>query len=100
MRTQYDLRSAGWAYRALALCCVCLIAFTGFLATVHVHSDNAGVPDHSCSICALAHAGIAPVELASPVPLLERSTLWQAGAEVPHSLLFVSSDFIRPPPLD
>src|SRR6476661_8484855 len=99
MTCRPDLRTGTWAYRAVALCCVLLIALTGFIAAVHVHASNSGVPNHSCSVCALAHAGIAPADLGSPLPIFTRSTVIQASNQTPRSLLLVSSQFIRPPPL-
>jgi len=95
-----DLRSGTWAYRAVALCCVLLIAITGFVAAVHVHANGSGVPDHSCSVCALAHSGVAPTQVALALPVFARSALFQASAQAPLSLLLVPSQFIRPPPLD
>jgi hypothetical protein len=87
------------AYRFVALCCVLLIAITGFVAAVHVHANGSGVPDHSCSICALAHSGVAPAHAASALPVFARSELLQASAQALLSLLVVPSQFIRPPPL-
>jgi hypothetical protein len=83
----------------VALFCVLLIALTGFVTAVHVHANDSGVPNHSCSICALAHAGVAPAVLASPLPVFTRSALFQAPNQTPRSLLLVSSQYIRPPPL-
>src|SRR5690348_14854908 len=94
-----DLRTGSWAYRAVAVCCVLLIALTGFVAAVHVHANNSSVPNHSCSVCALAHAGVAPAVLASPLPIFTRSAIFQATSQTPRSLLLVSSQYIRPPPL-
>jgi hypothetical protein len=96
-----DMRPGNWAYRAVALCCVLLIAMTGFVAAVHVHThaNDSGVPNHSCSVCALAHSGVAPAQVASVVPVFARSALFQAYAQAPLSLLLVPSQFIRPPPL-
>src|SRR5436190_21942092 len=94
-----DLRSGTWAYRSIVLCCVLLIALTGFVSAVHVHSDRSGVPNHSCSVCALAHSGVAPSQAASILPVFARSALFQASARAPLSLLLVPSQFIRPPPL-
>ncbi len=94
-----DLRTGTSVYRAVALCCVVLIAMTGFVAAVHVHANNSGVPNHSCSICALAHSGVAPAQVASAVPVFARSALFQASPQAPLYLLLVPSQFIRPPPL-
>ncbi len=98
MKTQPYLRSRGWTHAAVAVCCVVLIALTGFIAAVHVHPDASAV-DHACSICALAHAGVAPAVSASPLPALVGSILALTIAQTPHAIFFVSSQFIRPPPL-
>lgn len=98
MSTQPHLRPQGWAYTAGAVCCVVLIALTGFIAAVHVHPDASAV-DHTCSVCALAHAGVAPAVSASPLPVLVGSILVLTISQTPHALLLVSSQFIRPPPL-
>jgi hypothetical protein len=94
-----DLRAGTWAYRAVALCCVLLIALTGFVAAVHSHANDSGIPNHSCSVCALAHAGVAPAELQTAPPVLVRSVVFHASPQTALSLLLVSSQFIRPPPL-
>ena len=94
-----DLWSGTWARRAVALGCVLLIALTGFVAAVHVHPGASGVPNHSCSVCALAHAGVAPVEFGSHLPVFVRAAVLQVADKAPHSLLLVSTQFIRPPPL-
>ena len=94
-----DLRSGTRGYRAVALCCVLLIALTGFVAAVHTHANDSGLPNHSCSICALAHAGVAPTQVASALPVFAGSALFQASEQAPLSLLLVPSQFIRPPPL-
>jgi hypothetical protein len=99
MKTQPYLRTGGWAYAAVAVCCVVLIALTGFVAAVHVHPASSGAANHSCSVCALAHAGVAPAQLASPLPALVGSILSVTVSQTPHAILFVSSQFIRPPPL-
>src|SRR5437899_221189 len=99
MTRKPDLRAGTWPYRAVALCCVLLIALTGFVAATHVHANDSGVPNHSCSVCALAHAGVAPAEVQTALPVLVRSAVFQASAQRPLSLLLVSSQFIRPPPL-
>jgi hypothetical protein len=98
MKTQHKSQPRAWAYTAVAVCCVVLIALTGFIAAVHVHPD-ASVIDHSCSICALAHAGVAPAVSASPLPVLVGSILALTVSQAPHTILLVSSQFIRPPPL-
>jgi hypothetical protein len=78
---------------------VFLILLAGFIAASHFHSDNPATPDHSCSLCALAHAGVVAVQLDLPVPLWVSSAVFEAVAETSHSLLLVSSLYIRPPPV-
>ena len=99
MQTQPYLRLRGWAYTAVAVCCVVLIALTGLVAVVHVHPEGSGAANHSCSVCVLAHAGVAPAISAGPVPALVGSILALTISQTPHSLILVSSQFIRPPPL-
>jgi len=99
MKMQPYSRFQGWAYAAMAVCCVLMVALTGFVAAIHIHPDGPGAANHSCSACALAHAGVAPAVSASPVPALVGSILALAISQTPHATLFVSSQFIRPPPL-
>jgi hypothetical protein len=99
MNLHSDLWLEKWAYRALAVGCVLLIAFTGFVAAVHVHANTSAVPNHACSVCALAHSGVAPAVLASHLPVFARSALLHAPLESSASLHIVPSQFIRPPPL-
>ncbi len=91
-------RALSLARRAGVLLCVLLIFFVGVVAAAHVHTRTAGLPDRSCSACALAHAGVAPVELSSPVPIFTGTALAETPTEVSHSLLVISSLYIRPPP--
>jgi hypothetical protein len=85
-------------YRAAAAVCVLLIFLTGFIAAVHFHADQSAASDRSCSVCALAHAGIAPVESEAQVPIFAPSVISEVLAAAPRSLLLISSQFIRPPP--
>jgi hypothetical protein len=96
MRSRLDLRNRTGAYRAIASLCVLLIFLTGLVAVVHFHADQTS--DHACSVCALAHAGIAPTQLGPQVPVFVPSSIAETSAAQPGSLLLVSSDFIRPPP--
>jgi len=99
MKTRPYLRLIGWAYTAVAVCCVVLIALTGFVAAIHVHPASSGAANHSCSVCALAHAGVAPAISASVLPALVGSIFAMTISRTPHSLILVSSQFIRPPPI-
>jgi len=89
---------SGSAYRAGALFCVLLVFLTSFVAVVHFHSNDSAVPDHLCSLCALAHAGVAVNSVAAPAPVFTPTALAELPATTPHSLLSVSSHYIRPPP--
>ena len=97
MKLRLDLRNRTGAYRVIASVCVLLIFLTGLVAVVHFHADQAAA-DHACSVCALAHAGIAPTQLGPQVPVFVPSRVAETSAAQPGSLLLVSSDFIRPPP--
>jgi hypothetical protein len=86
-------------YRAVAVLCVVLIFLAGFIAAVHFHVEGAGNFDRGCSVCALAHAGVAPVDSGPQEVLRVLSVIGEASTEISHSLLLDSSHFIRPPPL-
>ena len=99
MKTQHKSQPRAWAYTAVAVLCVFLIALTGFAAAMHVHPAGSAAANHSCSVCALAHAGVAPAVSACPLPVLVGSILALTISQAPHTILLVSSQFIRPPPL-
>jgi hypothetical protein len=80
------------------LVCVLLVLLTGFVAVAHFHANRSGSADRSCSLCALAHAGVAPNSISQPLPVFTRSSVAESAAPAQHSLLLVSSNFIRPPP--
>ena len=83
---------------ALSLLCILLVAFTGLVQAVHVHSDNSKLPSHECSICSVAHAGVLVGTVYRPVPLFVRRVA-PVLPQVAHSSFgFVSSLRIRPPP--
>lgn len=84
---------------ALVLLCALLVAFTGFIQAIHVHSDNSTVPSHECSICSVAHAGVISQALYRPVPVLVRAVLVVPANVVYKSSGFASSLHIRPPPV-
>ena len=99
MRIEEHQRSAKWAYAAVALVCIGLVVFTGSLAAIHVHAGHSRISSHPCSVCALAHSGIAPAALGSDLPVLVRTRLIPTSSQTLHSLLVTSAQFIRPPPL-
>jgi hypothetical protein len=86
------------AYRGGVWLCVLLVFLTSFVAVAHFHPNNSGSADHSCSLCALAHAGIAVNKIVQPAPLLAPSMLAETPAITSHSFLVVASHYIRPPP--
>ena len=90
-------RTLNVARRASAVLCVLLVLFISFVAVAHSHSSDSNT-DRSCSICALAHAGVVPVEIASQIPILIPAVISETAAESSRSLLLVSSSYIRPPP--
>jgi hypothetical protein len=91
-------RHSGFAHRGGALLCVLLVFLTSFVAVAHFHTNELGNIDHSCSLCALAHAGVAVSNIAAPTPIFAPSILAETPAIVSHSFLPVSSNYIRPPP--
>jgi hypothetical protein len=98
MKFSFDLRTHTGVYRAVAVLCVFLIFLTGFIAAVHFHADGSDSSDRSCSVCALAHAGVVPAEIGTQIPVLVPTVVSEVAAEKSHSLLLVSSSYIRPPP--
>jgi hypothetical protein len=69
MRCSFDLRIKSDVHRAAATFCILLIFLTGIITAVHFHADQSAASDHLCSVCALAHAGVVPVELGPQVPI-------------------------------
>jgi hypothetical protein len=91
-------RHSGFVYRGGALLCVLLVFLTSFVAVAHFHPNNSEGADRSCSLCALAHAGIAVNNIVHPAPIFSPSILAETPAITSHSLLVVASNYIRPPP--
>lgn len=83
--------------RAGVLVCILLVLLTGYVAVAHFHPNDSGV-DHSCSLCALAHTGVAVNIIVHPSPVFSRSIVAESAAPAQHPLLLVSSHYIRPPP--
>lgn len=92
-------RPLAMARRASAVVCVLLVLFIGFVAAVHSHPDNSSSSERACSVCVLAHSGVIPVALGAPIPVFTSYPLYVTRAHSPRSLLFVSSLYIRPPPV-
>src|SRR3954468_10891972 len=97
-RQECTVWRSGLACRAGALLCVLLVLLTGFVAIAHVHANNSGSAERSCSLCALAHVGVAVNSVAQPAPIFAPSLLTKVPAVVSHSFSFTSSNYIRPPP--
>jgi hypothetical protein len=85
-------------YRAGVVFCVLLVFLTSFVAVVHFHANDLKAADHSCSLCALAHAGIAISSAVVPSPVFAASRFVERPTISRQSLLLVSSYYIRPPP--
>jgi hypothetical protein len=98
MELSLHLRTRARMFRAAAVLCVFLIFLTGFIAAVHFHAAGPGTSDRACSVCALAHSGVVPVISGQQSPILVPSVISEAAPASSHSLLLVSSQFIRPPP--
>ena len=81
-----------------ALLCVLLVFLTSFVAVAHFHSSDLGSTDPSCSLCALAHAGVALNSVAAAAPVQAPTALAEVPAITAHSLPIISSHHIRPPP--
>jgi hypothetical protein len=88
----------GWPIKTLGLICVLLVGFSGFAQAVHVHSDNAKLPSHECSICSVAHSGVIASVTYQPSPVVTRSVLFVAPDAIHQTSGFVFSLRIRPPP--
>lgn len=81
-----------------ALLCMVLVLVTSFVVLAHFHPNNSAANDHSCSLCALAHTGIAVNSIETPAPVFARSTLAEIPAGLTYSSLSFFSNYIRPPP--
>jgi len=90
---------AGPFARLGALLCVLLVLLIGFVSVVHFHAADLNASDHSCTLCALAHTGIASNPISPPAPVFApSSTLAEVQAGTPYSSLPAFSYCIRPPP--
>lgn len=97
MRPSFELRATAGVVRAIAVECVFLIPLIGFMAVVHFHAGQSA-PNHLCSACALAHAGVLSVDPGPQVPIFVPSVISEALVDTLRSLLRDSSHLIRPPP--
>src|ERR1700692_2215561 len=76
-------------YRGGALLCILLVVLTSFVAVGHFHPNNSESADRSCSLCALAHAGIAVNNIVQPAPIFAPSILAETPATTSHSFLVI-----------
>ena len=88
-----------FAFRGLGCVCVLLVCLTGFVTAVHIHPARGNAPERSCTTCAMAHAGVVPVAIGSPIPVLTSSGTLEESAESAPSFARHSALYIRPPPL-
>lgn len=87
------------AHRAGTLLCVYLVLLVSLVAVTHVHANTSNAQDHSCSICALAHSGVAPAVASAPAIVFATSVMAVLAPEIAHSLLLSFTHCIRPPPV-
>jgi hypothetical protein len=87
-----------WVHRASAVVCVLLVFVTGMVAAVHAHPGLSGKADRSCSVCALAHSGVAPAQVTSSSFVFATTMLTPMLGDSAHALFLDSSTYIRPPP--
>lgn len=96
--SEINFGGSGMLYRAGTLVCILLVFLTSFVGVAHFHANEAGNADRSCSLCALAHVGIAINNVATPAPIFAASALCETPAIVSRSFRPLSSNYIRPPP--
>lgn len=87
-----------WACCVGTLLCTVLVFITSFVALAHFHPNDSAAGDHSCSLCALAHTGIAANSIETPPPVFAPSTLAEIPASTTYSSFLVFANYIRPPP--
>ena len=86
-----------------AVCCILLFAALTFVQVAHIHPStadhgNADSPDRGCSLCLALHCVAAPAEI-SAAPVFEFASISEIVSDpqlVSH--LYVTANFIRPPP--
>jgi hypothetical protein len=94
-------QSGGLGHRELLLgvLCVLLVAFGATVLVAHAH-DPAGTPHADCSLCMLAHAGIAPQAPAVVAPAIEHTSEVEIPRLESPRDTFVFSFYGRPPPAE
>lgn len=96
---RFSLHQRALAFRAVGVLCIVLIFCTGFVTAVHFHRDAPNSTDHSCTICALVHSGVVPVEAGPILPVFSAAETVEVATPQSHSRAVVCSFYIRPPPL-
>jgi len=92
-------RGGGRSWRfLLAIFCVLLVAVTGTLQVAHIHADGADA-HANCSLCAVAHVTLLPVQTPAPAPPAQVVAVLRSVAPVIlPSALSTFALFTRPPP--
>jgi len=86
------------AQRAGALLCVLLVCLVSLISVAHVHAKSQNTQDRSCSVCALAHSGVAQSEVSALGFVFASTALVPIFSERAHLIFLGSSFYIRPPP--
>ena len=81
-----------------ALGCILLIFLVSLVSVTHVHPASSRAPEHSCSVCALIHSGLAPADPSAHLLVFESTALALLPAVKLAALVLISSFYIRPPP--
>ena len=86
------------AQRAGALLCVLLVCLVSLVSVAHVHAKSQNTQERSCSVCALAHSGVAQSEVTALGFVFASTALVPTFSERAHLVFLGSSFYIRPPP--
>ena len=98
LKTTQILGRKSAAFKLLLGLCVFLVGLIGVIQVVHVHTDDAKIPAHECSICSVAHAGILVNTLPQPAPVFRQTTLAAQPTVKDELRRAALSLYIRPPP--
>lgn len=82
---------------AAAVLCILLVVAAGTVSAVHVHV-SAKTATHSCTLCAIAHAGVIGTRGFNPAPRVSRTVLLALPKSAFYSFELAVSLHIRPPP--
>ena len=97
LQSSINFRDKSWARGAVALLCILLVAVVGIISAVHVHAD-AKLATHSCTLCAVAHAGVIATRAFNPAPRVSKARLLVIPNRAFYSFVLPLSLHIRPPP--